>query len=142
MNGGDVYYYGVWPGGSSGHFLHDTRGQTNPERTVGRELREHGDSRWLYPWPCGYAEGARRYARIAKSEGKLWSWRAGPFTLLGCWDSSGDPRARCCSTFVARAHLPPDELLSRAREAFPDVFARIEGRLGDALELAGAAPGT
>lgn len=51
------------------------------------------------------------------------------WTLLTCWDRSGDKRTGSHASFVFHAVLTPDDALREARARFPGVWARIDAHL-------------
>lgn len=125
-----VQFFGVWPGERAGHYLRERDGRhVWEDMTVGRRAG-------LYPWDTR-GEGYRR----EQPEGKLWHWyhKGLGLTVLTSWDRSEDPRGGCAAAFVVHALVLPEAALAMAREAFPRVFQRIEGRLGRPVELAGPA---
>ena len=76
----------------------------------------------------GYPEGQARFTR---QDG---------WTLIGLWDRSGeDNRRNVSSVFAIHSDLTDDEALGLARRLFPEVFERIEARVGHEVRLAPAA---
>jgi len=120
-----IWFYGVWPGHSAGHYLRDPHGQQIwNEPTVGRSR---------YPWDS-------REIRRAQDEGLLWHHHTADKTLLLSWDRSADQRGNCVCTFIIDALVTPEQALAIARESFPLVFQRIEQHLGREPRLAGPVP--
>lgn len=76
--------------------------------------------------------------RDGQPEGEARFARQDGWTLIGLWDRSEDNRGNASSVFAIHSDLTDEEALGLARRLFPEVFERIEARLGREVRLAPA----
>jgi hypothetical protein len=114
----DVFYFGCVQ--TSGHFLWDTSFRTLSARTT--------------PWGNGIdgklCPGTvdRRLGCVPTEEqeqGRAVLHHRDGWTALAFWDRSVDERGGSNSVFVARGTFTADEMIAKAREAFPRIWARF-----------------
>lgn len=137
----NVYFFGVRPGDSAGHFLHTEHYQTlytsSPIRTPwGGETWPLLETEALWD---AFAPGKKPRSPYQvpspQPEGQPAFARRDGWTLVALWDRSADRRGGCCALFPMDADIPDQEALAAAKERFPAVFARIEKHLGRQVEL-------
>ncbi len=102
---------------------------------------------WFTPGRDGQIAGARaakvcwqeheRTGRNGRPEGEMRFAREDGWTLISFWDGSGDHR-KPGSAFAIERDLTNEEALGLARRLFPEIFERIERRLGREVRLAPA----
>jgi hypothetical protein len=115
-----IYYFGVWPGHSTGHFIWDRH--WNQARDAERKLFAAAVASGLsqYPWD------AKIDNRGNQPQGLFFYKKGEGISLISCWDRSGDGRYNSCSSFISPNVLSREELLFWARETYPEVFSRME----------------
>lgn len=103
-----IYFFGCWE--RAGHYLH---------AVDGRQLR------WAEgPW--GYAiDGGLLDKRVAQVEGVAVVAQRDGWTAVSFWDRSVDKRQGSNAAFLVDELVTGEELLARARVAFPTIFARF-----------------
>lgn len=135
-----LYFCGVIPGTSAGHFCYPNRGPISPWGAAAPMVYPLLD--W-HPERDG-AKGPRleyfQRGNPPQIEGEFVHVQAAGWTMIAAWDRSADPRGGCTATFAMDALLDMDEALSAARGAWPAVFARIETRLGRPVTIRTAVP--
>lgn len=115
-----VFYFGCW--GEPGHYLFRPRGLA-ATREEGRSL----------PWPhmdTTLAPGPRhpRYGEVESKDqhqGHAALHRRCGWTALAFWDRSLDRRHNSNSVFVAEGTHSANDMLSLAREHFPEIMQRF-----------------
>lgn len=108
----DNLFFGVWYPDGVGHFHYLPGGQELPRRLVPVQLTE------IDGVHCPPGPQEQSAARLVHRLG---------YTILACWDRTGDSRPGSNSAFCMRGDLTFEEALARAREVFPKQVSRIEG---------------
>ena len=138
----EVYFFGVAPGSTSGHYLYTPAWRTCTE-AAGLSQRQldaefvpglaHRKPDHEYPDPRYQEQGAckltHRFDCAALRSGRT-EW-----TIVGWWDRTGDRRHGSNSAILVRGALSFEEAIACGREAFPQVWARMEAA-GTVLSLA------
>ncbi len=109
-----VYYFGVWNAGQTGHHLHTRSGRfasRDTERALPFALHILDSN--LLP-----QEGDQVQGVVHRSVINGW-------TVLTFWDRSGDSRGNSNSAFVLEGEHTADAGLAIAREMFPHIFGRF-----------------
>jgi hypothetical protein len=114
----DIYYFGAI--GDAGHYLWtEDFGHMRGFETM-QQL----------PW------GYRIYAELCPSgeqvEGVARIHHLAGWTALAFWDRSVDHRPGSNSVFIFRGELTFDDAVARAKEKFPDVWARFRFEVREA----------
>ena len=107
-----MLYFGVKEKGRAGHFLYDER------------LRHVGDPA-LFARLVELGIDGVRCPVDTRREGAARVTLADEFTILSFWDYSGDSRPGSNSNFIETGVHSFEEMLERARRAFPSLFARF-----------------
>ena len=113
----DIYYFGVWSKNDLGHFLF------KPGRR---------NSISIYNSPPGFPlepralDGGLLNPNERGVEGVASVWRGEGWTIVTFCDRSADTRPGCSSSFVCRGDLGLDEVMAKAREAFPSIVERFD----------------
>jgi hypothetical protein len=111
--------------GETGHFLHrpDLRHSSAGSQSV---LAQAGI------WPkcdggfCpGMEEAGGKHHKVEQVEGAAKVTHLDGWTILAFWDRSVDHRRNSNSAFIERGTLSFDEMVSRAKKAFPTVWKRF-----------------
>lgn len=113
-----VYYFGWYD--RPGHGYHEPGGRSC---AAAWDLVPFGtliDARWL---PKSKRYGAA--LDVEQPEGVVHRMTKNGWTAIGWWDRSGDSRGNSHSSFVFEGDVSVEEGLARARELFPEVFARM-----------------
>ena len=126
-----ILFFGCW--GEAGHYLRDVQGREP------RLASPQGPVRWrdFIPWGTRIDGGLapRTNGGGQATEGlaafhQNTAWVGCPGEIVWCaiswWDNSVDSRPGSSATFLADHRCSPAELLAEAREAFPEVFARLK----------------
>lgn len=130
----DVFYFGPW--GGPGHYI------WTPDARYPRPHRAG-------PWTPGdldassYSTRERLYRRTVDTgrgfcpvdpEERQGVWRLTrgvylfePWTAIGAWDRTCDPRGQCKAVFVAKGEHSEEAMKEIAARHFPAVWARITG---------------
>jgi hypothetical protein len=114
----DVFYFGCIQG--PGHFLWSSESQRT--RAGSRGFPDD------FPVePCSLDGGllGPMHYHGPEVEGQAAVWRGRGWTIISFWDRSVDKRGACNSSFVVRGTLSFDEAVTRAKAAFPNVWARF-----------------
>lgn len=109
----DAWYFGTWR--QAGHYwwapgMHSTLGGPLPHPFDGVHPPGADDRD---PWRRDETQGVVRRVIVD-------GW-----TVLAFWNRMDDKRPGSNSAFVVRGDLSYDDAMARAREAFPQVFARL-----------------
>ncbi len=117
-----LLFFGCWD--RLGHALHTPAG-----RTLGASA-----SPWGFSIDAGLLD-----QRAPQVEGVAVVAQRDGWTAISFWDRSADPRPGSNTAFLVDELVSGEDLLARAREAFPAVFARFgfEVRLAN---VTGASP--
>lgn len=112
-----IYYMGTGLH-TSGHYLHRQGMETiwRPPPSFPLQKHETLDSTFAPGRPDAEAP-----------QGQASLWHGYGWTILSFWDRSGpDNRSGCNSTFAMEGIEDFESACSRAREAFPEVWARMD----------------
>ncbi len=113
-------YFGRW--GAPGHHLNTRSGHmARPED--GLRVRDLDGDPGPY-LPVTYED--RRHQEAPQGVARLTYERHLNLTILAFWDRSADHRPGSHSTFVLPGELGYESALLTAREAFPEVWERID----------------
>lgn len=108
-----VFYYGVKDKGRAGHFLyqgnHTCRSYTSPD---GFPCTQTPDAVFLPE--CDY-----------KNLYKWYRWITDGWTIISCWDSSGDKRPGSNSNFIIEKVVTLEEAIAIATKHYPEIMKRI-----------------
>lgn len=118
-----IYFCGVWPGRTAGHYTYDT----------------HGNKLWNEhtPWRNEYMSRPMCDARITallppgtrdnkQIERVRHHFQSGGWTLIAWWDRSGDCRFGSIAAFAINALLDADAAEQYARQVFDNIFKRMD----------------
>lgn len=124
--GGQFYFFGV--GDNLGHFWWPRwpriKGCPWGDDHVDSKLCRGYDSRNRY----GFVERDQQIEGLARIHHKD-GW-----TAVGYWDRTGDDRYGSNSNFVAEGTFTFEQMMEMARQHFPDVIRRTEGKFEIRLE--------
>lgn len=115
----------------SGHYMWDARGR-----------KSYHD----IPQPWGYSIDGKLcppgdpWAKNGQPQGSAALHHKDGWTALAFWDRTVDSRPGSNSAFLADETLTFEQLLERAKEAFPQVFARFTFNVVPAIRVLGATP--
>lgn len=127
-----AYYCGVLPGTTRGHYCDPRSGPQSPWHSPGWPLVDwHPDRDGVSPPSAGNA------GLIYPEEGRFVHLTVDGWTLIACWDRSGDSRPGSSATFAFDTLLTPDEALAEARQRWPAVLERIEAHIGHQVTVRG-----
>lgn len=112
----EIYYHGVNLSGELGHYLF---------RPGMRSVNQHSLP-GNFPCRPDALDGGLLPQNKDEIEGRVSWWRTQGWTILAFWDRSGDSRGNSNSAFVIRGEMFIDDALDLAKEAFPEVFARMK----------------
>ena len=105
-------YFGCWERFGHGHYLYTPTGE---------RIWKHPVGNWSY-LDTTYAPQRRRPGVWRQT---VVDTREGPFTLLGCWDTTGDSRPGSNSLFLLHGSIDFPLSIVRAREEFFELMQRI-----------------
>jgi len=110
----ECYYFGIQPGRSAGHYLHDR------DFNTGRHLERLLPFRYSI-LDCGLLpqQGENLLGMVCRTVVNGW-------TIISFYDNSGDSRPGSCSVFVIKGEWCYGNALNYARSTFPSVFSRIK----------------
>ena len=77
-------------------------------------------------WPFGHEIDGRFCCIGPEVQGKAWLWHSKGWSIVSMWDRSVDKRGACNASFVAPEPLTFDQMMSMARERYPEFFKRID----------------
>jgi hypothetical protein len=132
-----AYFMGVWPGEEAGHYFGTPRGMSwghdHPRSPWAEASCALGDravivAGWGDPDAVDRRD-RREHPALVQAEGIGRVVVRDGWTLLTCWDRSGDARRNSHASFAFSAALTPEQALATAREQFPGVWARIDAHL-------------
>lgn len=122
-----ILYLGVWPG-STGHFVYSPKARLSmrdaPKTPWGKQgisIEDDVVFQVMEPVPRSRRQEIQGVRHIEQKEG---------WTLICWWDRSGDPRHGSLSAFALEGILDGDVAELRARDAFPQVFTRMDRHVG------------
>lgn len=117
-----IYFCGVWPRSTAGHYCFLTNGAWTHS--------EHPRSPWGDKYePLLDTHPDRDDDPRTEDEGVFVHMASDGWTLLAAWDRSGDKRRGSTASFAIQAELEPEAALDVAKRSFPAVFDRIEAHL-------------
>jgi hypothetical protein len=98
-----------------------------PRELWGKDRYDHGH---LLPWvpvrpedkPCGQSRNEGQGSGVALIT------HTASFTVLGCWDYTGDDRGNSWSLFWIRGRLSANEMVAAIKRDFPCLWTRITAR--------------
>jgi hypothetical protein len=134
-----AYFMGVWPGEEAGHYCRNPFGTCYlrgvPRSPWGDVCDPLGDGQPLRAaWGdldvVSYRD-RETHPRAVQPEGIGRVVVRDGWTLLTCWDRSGDARRNSHASFAFSEALTPEQALAAARERFPGVWARIDAHLAE-----------
>lgn len=109
------YYFGLWSGTTSGHFLYDKEGSRS-HRVSALEKVPFS----LAELDSGFCPKSTQRQGVAKL-----SWEKN-WTILAFWDQTGDSRPGSHSTFLVKGPHKFEAALAQKRAAFPSIWTRID----------------
>lgn len=127
-----MYFCGVRPGSSAGHFCEPPSDARSPWGGHGYTVLD-----W-HPERDGLRAPRRAFkdrGRPPEDEGEFVHLVLDGWTLIAAWDRSADHRGGCTATFAVLGVLEAEEMLASAREQYPRVFARIEKHIGRSVTV-------
>ena len=92
-----------------------------------REHYRRGDHRHLLPWVPLKAEDKSTGCAVADGQGQGVALvkRTANYTVLGCWDRTGDPRGNSWALFWVKGHLSANDMVVAIARDFPRIWERI-----------------
>lgn len=116
-----AYYFGCWL--HPGHFFFEPGMKRAPREVARSRHSSDRDQPQIVPW--GYGVDGQLCPRRGRQGEALVHHRDG-WTALAFWDRSVDDRGGSNSVFLFEATLDFPAALAKARETFPEVFARFD----------------
>lgn len=92
-----------------------------------REYYRQWDHRHLLPRVPLRAEDKSTGYGVAEGQGQGMALvkRTANYTVLGCWDRTGDPRGNSWALFWVKGHLSANDMIAAIARDFPLLWARI-----------------
>lgn len=92
-----------------------------------REYYRQWDHRHLLPWVPLKAEDKNTGYGVAEGQGQGVALvkRTANYTVLGCWDRTGDPRGNCWALFWVKGQLSANDMIAVIARDFPRIWERI-----------------
>jgi len=110
----EIFYFGKRYK-HSGHHLYSSRGMV-----YDRDLPND------FPCPPYALDGGFLPPKRPQREGRAHLVHFTGWTVLAFWDRSGDSRRNSGSSFIVRGHHGFNEVITKTKKAFPEIWERID----------------
>lgn len=97
-----------------------------PVRPEHRVCRERSRGNKDHHWDCACSQGREE----GQAPGTAQLTHTANYTVLACWDYTGDKRGGCYSMFWIKGKLSANDMVAAIRRDFPCIWARITAGSG------------